>query len=142
MKLTVLLQQVSKKGLVPQEWCLVDGIWIPEEMQLKGITNFRLISLLNVEEEIFFGVLARRMTNFLMSNLYINTSVQKAGIPGFPGCLGHSQMIWNSILSAKRDKTELHVMWLDLANAYGSVLHHLIRMAIDFSTSLARLGKS
>ena len=25
-KLTVLLQQVWKKGIVPQEWCLADGI--------------------------------------------------------------------------------------------------------------------
>ena len=92
-KLTVLLQQAWKTGIIPQEWCLADGIWIPKEMQSSGITHFRPISLLNVEGEIFFGVLARRMTTFLMSNHYINTSVQKAGIPGFPVCLEHSQMI-------------------------------------------------
>ena len=39
-KLTVLLQQVWKKGIVPQEWCLADGIWIPKEMQSRGFTNF------------------------------------------------------------------------------------------------------
>ena len=131
-KLPILLQQAWKKAIVPKERCLADGIWIPKEMQSKGITNFRPISLLNVEGKILFGVPARRMTTFLMSNHYINTSVQKAGIPGFPGCLEHSQMIWNSILSARRDKTELHVIWLDLANAYGSVPHHLIRMALEF----------
>ena len=109
-------------------------------MQSKGITIFRPISLLNVEGKIFFGVLARRMTTFLMSNHYINTSVQKAGIPGFPGCLEHSQMIWNSILSAKRDKTE-HVIWLDLANAYGSVPHHLFRMALDFFNFPSKVGE-
>ena len=37
----------------------------------------------------------------------------------------------NSILSAKRHKRELHVIWLDLSNAYGSVLHQLIRMALE-----------
>ena len=47
-KLTVLLQQVWKKGIVPREWCLADGIWIPKEMQSKGVTNFRPISLLNI----------------------------------------------------------------------------------------------
>ena len=76
-----------------------------------------------------------------MSNHYINTSVQKAGIPGFPGCLEHSQMIWNSILSVKRDKTELHVIWLDLANAYGSVPHHLIRMALEFFNFPSKVGE-
>ena len=74
-KLTVLLQQTWKKAIVPQEWCLADGIWIPKEMQSKGITNFHPISLLNVEGKIIFGVLARRMTTFLMSNHHINTSV-------------------------------------------------------------------
>ena len=140
-KLTVLLQQVWKKGIVPQEWCLADGIWIPKEMQSKGITNFCPISFLNVEWKIFFGVHTCRMTTFLMSNHYINTSIQKAGIPGFPGCLEYSQMIWNSILSAKRDKTELHVIWLDLAYAYGSVLHHLIQMALDFFNFPSKVGE-
>ena len=137
-KLTVLLQQVWKKGVV---WCLADGIWIPKEMQSRGITKFRSISLLNVEGEIFFGVLAHCMTNFLMGNYYINISVQKARKPGFPGCLEHSQMIWNLILSAKRDKTELHVIWLDLANAYGSVPHHLIQMALDFFNFPSKVGE-
>ena len=85
----------------------------------------------SVEGKMFLGVLARRMTTFLMSNHYINTSVEKAVIPGFPGCLEHSKIIWNSILSAKRDKTELHVIWLDLANVYGSVPHHLIQIALE-----------
>ena len=63
------------------------------------------------KNQILLGVLAHHMTN------YINISVQKPGIPGFHRCLKHSQMIWNSILSAKKDKTELHVTCLDLANA-------------------------
>ena len=110
-------------------------------MPSKGITNFRPISLVNLEVIIFFWILARRMTTFLMSNHYINTSVQRAGILGFPGCLEHSQMIWNSILSAKRNKTELHVIWLDLANAYGSVPHHLIQMALEFFNFPNKVGE-
>ena len=50
-------------------------------------------------------------------------------------------MIWNSILSAKRDKTELHVIMLDFANAYGSVPHHLIRMALDFFNFPSKVGE-
>ena len=110
---SLLLQQAWKKGIVPQEWCLADGIWIPKEMQPRVITHFRPISLLNVEGKIFFGVLACSMTTFLMSNHYINTSVQKAGVPGFPGCAEHSQIIWNSILSAKRgqNRTTCDQVW-------------------------------
>ena len=131
-ELTTLLQNAWKHDLIPQDWCVANGIWIPKETNAKGIENFRPISLLNVEGKIFFGVIAKRMTDFLIGNRYIDTSVQKAGIPGFPGCLEHSQMIWNSISLAKRNKTEMHVIWLDLANAYGSVPHELIRIALDY----------
>ena len=131
-QLACLLQRAWNQGVIPQSWCLADGIWIPKEKNAKGIGNFRPISLLNIEGKIFFGVLARRLTNFLMNNNYINTAVQKAGIPGFPGCLEHAQMIWNSIQRAKKQKKEIHVVWLDLANAYGSVPHSLIRKALKF----------
>ena len=123
-----------------------NGVWpmvfgYQRKWSQEVLTNFRPKSLLNVEGKIFFGVLARRMTTFLMSNHYINTYVHKAGIAGFPGGLEHSQMIWNSILSAKRDKTELHVIGLDLANEYGSVPHHLIRMALDFFNFPSKVGE-
>ena len=76
-----------------------------------------------------------------MCNHYINTSVPKAGIPGFPGCLEHSLLIWNSILSVKRDKTELRVILPDLANAYSSVAQHLIRMALELFNFPIKVGE-
>lgn len=86
---------------------------------------------MNVEEKIF-SVMAKRMTSYLLANNYIDTSCQKAGVPGFPGCVEHSAMIWEQIQSAKQNKSDLHVVWLDLANAYGSVYHQLIHFALDF----------
>ena len=126
-QLVCLLQRAWWEGYVAQEWCLADGVWITKEENSIGVGSFRPISLLNVKGKIFFGVIARRMTSFLLQNKYINTSVQKAGIPGFPGCLEHTQMIWNSLMTAKHEKKELHVVWLDLANAYGSMPHNCIR---------------
>ncbi|KAK0156469.1 hypothetical protein N1851_000237 [Merluccius polli] len=94
-------------------------VFIPKETNSRDIGQFRNIALLNVEGKIFFSVLARRMTNYLLGNGYIDTSCQKAGVPGFPGCVEHSTMIWDQIQKAKREKIDLHVVWLDLANAYG-----------------------
>lgn len=68
----------------------------------------------------------------MMENSYIDISCQKAGVPGFPGCVEHSSVIWEQIQTAKREKKDLHVVWLDLANAYGSVPHQLIAFALDF----------
>ena len=92
----------------------------------------RLISLLNVEGKVFFGVLAKRMVDFLIANGLVDTAVQEAGVPGFPGCVEHCSMIWNTIQVAKAKKRDLSVMWLDLANAYGSVPHKLIKFSMDF----------
>lgn len=41
-------------------------------------------------------------------------------------------MIWEQIQSAKQSKSDLHVVWLDLTNAYGSVLLQLIYFTLDF----------
>ncbi|KAJ8375377.1 hypothetical protein SKAU_G00059570 [Synaphobranchus kaupii] len=104
----------------------------PKEKDSRNITQFRGIALLDVEGKIFFAVVARRMTSYFLSNNYIDTSCQKAGVPGFPGCVEHFAMIWEQIQTAKREKSDLHVVWLDLANVYGSVPHQLITFALNF----------
>ena len=116
----------------PAEWSLADGIFIPKVLEASVIDEFRMIAKTNVEGKIFFGIIAQRLTDFLLNNGYIDTTVQKAGIPGFPGCLEHSAMIWDMIQQAREDKADLAVAWLDLANAYGSVPHSAIKFALDF----------
>ncbi|GFN91318.1 reverse transcriptase [Plakobranchus ocellatus] len=64
-----------------------EGVCIPEEQDSKGINQFRPISLLNVEGKIFISIMASRLTKYLTENVYINTSVQKGGIPGVSGGL-------------------------------------------------------
>ncbi|CAK6963971.1 hypothetical protein F2P79_011962 [Scomber scombrus] len=106
--------------------------YCPGEPNSSSISQLRSITLLNVEGKIFFSILAKRLTSYLTSNVYIDTSCQKAGVPSFPGCVEHSAVIWEQIQSAKRERGDLHVVWLDLANAYGSVPHQLIEFALDF----------
>ena len=81
---------VWESGEIPDSWCVADGIYIPKEKDSVSFEQFRPISLLNVEGKIFFTVLAKRLTQFLLANSFISTSIQKAGFPGFPGCLEHS----------------------------------------------------
>ena len=51
-------------------------------------------------------------------------------MPGFSGCLEHNSVITEIIREAKEDKGNLAIVWLDLANAYGSVPHQLIERAM------------
>lgn len=126
-----LLVNAWRQKHVSKEWCMADGVYIPKEKDSKGIGQFRPISLLNVEGKMFFAVLATRLTRYLMSNGYVDTSIQKGGVPGVPGCLEHSSMIWDAIQRAKTNRIDLHVIWLDLANAYGSVPHGLLWKALE-----------
>ena len=62
----------------------------------------------------------------MISNGYLDTSVQKAFIPGVPGCLEQYEKLSAIIKDAHTKHKSLAVCWLDLANAFGSVHHRLI----------------
>lgn len=129
-QLWILMQAAWKKQIIPKAWRRALVVFIPKEKDSREIGQFRNITLLNVEGKILFSVLARRMSNFFASN--VDTSCQKAGVPGFPGCVEHSSVIWEQIQRAKRERSDLHVVWLDVANAYGSVPHQLLNYTTEF----------
>ncbi|GFO40442.1 polyprotein [Plakobranchus ocellatus] len=87
MKLHKILQSAWKNMKISKEWMTAEGVYITKEQDCKGINQFRPISLLNVEGKIFFSIMASRLTKYLTENGYINTSVQKGGIPGVSGYL-------------------------------------------------------
>ncbi|XP_033747101.1 uncharacterized protein LOC117332324 [Pecten maximus] len=126
-----LLKVIWRKGKIPECWQTAEGIFVPKEKNSASLNQFRTISLLSVEGKIFFAILARRMTTYMTSNEYIDSSVQKGGIPGFPGCIEHTSAITQLIREAKINYGDLTVVWLDLANAYGSVPHQLIFKALE-----------
>jgi len=95
-----------ERQVVPRVWCRAGGVFIPKERDATSISQFRPISLLN--GKIFFSIIAQRLSTYLLKNGFIDTSVHKAGTPGFSGCL---------------------------ANAYGSVPHELLWAAFDFFQS-------
>ena len=78
------------------------------------------------------GIFAGRLSAFVLSIAYIDTSVQKAGVSGFQGFVEHSAMIWHMTQSADSRRRDLSVIWLDLAKLYGSVPHPLIKYFLKF----------
>ena len=55
--------------------------------------------------------------------------MQKSDVPGIAGCLEHGNMICKALQKAKTNKKNLDVIWLELANAYGSVSHQMILLS-------------
>ncbi len=127
-----LMRTAWQKKTIPKVWHRAGGILILKEKDAENMSQFRPISLLNVEDKIFFSIIVQRLAEYLQRNKYIDTSAQKAGISGFSGCLDHSSMIWHQIQTAKVEKRDLHVVFLDLANAFGSVPHELLWSAFSF----------
>ena len=70
------------------------------------------------------------MSKYQSKNNYIDTSVQKGGIPGFPGCLENTDVVTQILREAREGKGDLTVLWLDLANAYGFIPHKLVEEAL------------
>ena len=103
---------------------------IPKEDGAKDISKFRTISLLNVEGKLYFAFKAKRLLDFTLANRYIDTTIQKGGIPGVSGCLEHTALLSQLIHEAKSEKKNLVITWLDISNAYGSIPHKLIRKAL------------
>lgn len=61
-----------------------------------------------------FGITAKRVIEFVQTNGYVNESVQKAVIPGIPGCVEHAFAIWDAIREAKESKGDLSHLALTL----------------------------
>jgi len=78
------------------------------------------------------AILAKRLTGYVLQNKYVDTSVQKGGVPQVKGCIEHFGAMWEMIKDAKLSRQDLSVVWLDLANAYGAVPHVLVLRALRY----------
>lgn len=126
-----IIKVICRRGKIPKQWQVAEGVWIPKEEDSKNISQFRIISLLSVEGNIFFSILAKQLADFFLKNGYIDTSVQKGGIPGVSDSLEHTGMVTQLLREAKENKGALVVLWLDLANAYGSMPHKLVLETVE-----------
>ena len=93
--------------------------------------NFRLIALTSCIGKLFTSILKNRWLSFTLKNRYMDTNFQKAFINGVPGCAEHQCKLASIIKEATGKHTALSVCWLDLANAYSSVPHALIKFSLQ-----------
>lgn len=61
-----ILRKIWAKGSVPPSWKLAEGCFVPKEEGSSSIAQFRTIFLLSVECKIFFSVLAKRLTSYMI----------------------------------------------------------------------------
>ena len=78
----------------------------------------------------FFSLVSRRLETHLRHNKFINNSIQKGCMEKIPECWDHLSMVWHALKEARVQKSNLAVIWLDIANAYGSIPQKLIVFAL------------
>ena len=123
-----------KHCFVPVQCRVATEVYIPKAKPPNpiNIKDFRPISLLNVEGKLFFSLVSNRLENHIISNnKLINSSIQKGCMEKISGCWEHMSMVWNELKSSKAEHGNLAAVWLDIANAYGSVPHQLIFFALQ-----------
>ena len=123
----------QRNQVIPIHWRVAHEVYIPKNKPPNPnlIKDFRPISLINVESKLFFSLVSQRFVSHIINNnKFINASIQKGCMEKIPGCWEHMSMVWDSLKSAKQDKASVSAIWLDVANAYGSVPHRLIYFAL------------
>ena len=132
--LFLLISSCFDHGKIPIQWRIASLIFIPKVSNPSetNILDFRQIALMNVEAKLFWALIARRLYNFFVKdNAIVNTAVQKGSIEGMPGCWEHMSMVWQTLKDARLNKGTLSSIWLDIANAYGSVPHKLVFFSLN-----------
>ena len=128
-----IIVSMIKSKKVPLNWRVSDGVFIPkvDKPTSTDINDYRQIALMNVEGKIFWALVGNRLYKYLVEdNSYIKSNAQKGSIREMAGCWEHTSMVWTALKDARSRRKTLTVLWLDLANAYGSVPHKLIEYAL------------
>jgi hypothetical protein len=97
----------------------------------KDPAKYRPIALTSCVAKLYTSILKRRLEFFMLSNGYIKPYLQKAFLSGIPGCREHQFRLWKVLQDATSSQRNLCAVWIDLANAYGSVHHNLLNFALS-----------
>ena len=115
----------------PESWSSSNVTLIYKSNDLSKPENFRMIALTSCVSKVFHQILSDRSVHYLTTNGYIRNDIQKAFINGINGCIEHNILLQEIICHAKENKKTVHITFFDLADAFGSVSHDLIRLSLN-----------
>ena len=89
----LLLNNLWQEKTVPLQWRFGEAILIPKSEELSDPSKFRNITKTRTSGKLSMGVLADKMLEYMVSNKYIDTSVQKGFMKKMPGCVEHTHRL-------------------------------------------------
>lgn len=130
--MTVLLEEVWSRKIVPSPWKRAVTILIHKSGDNVKPNNFRPITLESVAMKILTSFIRNRILSFLTINGYAESHIQKGFVPKMSGTFEHIANLSYMINQSRRKKRNLTVTLIDLQNAFGEVHHSLIDTALRF----------
>ncbi|KAG2759384.1 hypothetical protein Pcac1_g28554 [Phytophthora cactorum] len=109
---------------VPQSWKVGVVRLLHKKGERLDPANWRPICLQQTIYKLYAGILSRKFVRWLDVNNR-HADAQK-GFRAMNGCGEHNFLAATLVDHARRKRKELHVVWYDFANAFGSVPHDLL----------------
>ena len=128
--LATLYSKLLTSAIAPSSWAesRITLIYKKDEPELPE--NFRMIALSSVLGKTFHLLLASRMSDYLLANKFIDSTIQKAFLRNINGVIEHNQCVQEILSHAKANNRTVHLNFFDLADAFGSVKHNLISFCL------------
>ena len=79
--------------------------------------------------KIFSAIVSQRLARVAVGKGWISPS-QKGFLPGVQGIQEHTQLLQTVIEEAKSNRCNMAMAWLDLANAFGSIHHAILKQLL------------
>ena len=103
------MKRAWRDRAIPVIWQRGCIILIPKSStkDLSDPSEFRPIALLNAEGRLFFTLMVWRLSDCMISNGYLDSTVQKGFTRDVSGCVEHSETIYRAALDARTHGRDL-----------------------------------
>ena len=122
--LTSLFNTCLLNSRFPDSWKQSNTILLPKRGDASLPGNWRPISQQPTVYKIFTAVMAKRLA--VWATLEKKISPAQKGFLPVEGCFEHSFLMESLMCDAKRRRKDVHILWLDLRNVFGSFSHELL----------------
>ncbi|GBN09065.1 Retrovirus-related Pol polyprotein from type-1 retrotransposable element R2 [Araneus ventricosus] len=109
---------------IPPSWKTSTTVLLPKSGDPNIPNNWRPIALSSTMYKMFTKCLAARLSAWC--ERYDVLSKCQKGFTPHDGVIEHNYVLKNFLDSARRDKTDVCIAWLDVTNAFGSIPHEAI----------------
>ena len=127
-----ILQHCWSNKSLPSCWRNAITILAYKKVNMSDPSNFRPITLEPVLLKVFNLVIRNRLYQFVSTNKFIETNIQKGFWSDISGTIEHTETLTYLLNHWKLKQRNLVVTLIDLKNAFGEVNHNLLRSSLTY----------